>query len=158
MNPKNLTLCLAGGVSIGGAGLSTSETVVTLVVFVVIASSTVAVPVLGYLLARDRMAAPLDRLRDWLTANNAAVMSVLCSSSGPRSSERGWGDCDQSADPSRRRGDRGAVECVPAADPGGAACAHHVDRGRGHQEELQGVLNYLSSMGVRIVDVVTIPE
>ena len=46
-------------------------------VFVVIASSTVAVPVLGYLLARDRMAAPLDRLRDWLTANNAAVMSVL---------------------------------------------------------------------------------
>ena len=23
------------------------------------------------------MAAPLDRLRDWLTANNAAVMSVL---------------------------------------------------------------------------------
>jgi hypothetical protein len=77
VNPKNLTLCLAGGVSIGGAGLTTAETVLTLVVFVVIASSTVAVPVLGYLLARDRMAAPLGRLRDWLTANNAAVMSVL---------------------------------------------------------------------------------
>lgn len=26
------------------------------------------------------------------------------------------------------------------------------------QEELQGVLNYLSSMGVTVVDVVTIPE
>jgi hypothetical protein len=26
------------------------------------------------------------------------------------------------------------------------------------QEELQGVLNFLSSMGVRIVDVVTIPD
>jgi hypothetical protein len=26
------------------------------------------------------------------------------------------------------------------------------------QEELQGVLNYLSQMGVRIIDVVTIPD
>lgn len=26
------------------------------------------------------------------------------------------------------------------------------------QEELQGVLNYLSSMGITIIDVVTIPE
>jgi hypothetical protein len=35
------------------------------------------VAVIGYLTARERMAAPLERLRAWLTQNNAAVMAVL---------------------------------------------------------------------------------
>ena len=50
---------------------------VLIAVFVLIAASTVMVPVLAYLAARARMQAPLDRLRVWLTANNATVMSVL---------------------------------------------------------------------------------
>lgn len=77
VNPKNLTLCLAGGVAIGGGGLSTGHSVIAVVVFVVIGSCTVAVPVLGYLVARERMAGPLDELRGWLAANNATVMAVL---------------------------------------------------------------------------------
>ena len=77
VNPKNLTFCLAGGLSIGGAALTGEQTVVAIAVFVVIASSTVAVPVLGYLVARKQMATPLDELRGWLTQNNAVVMSVL---------------------------------------------------------------------------------
>jgi len=77
VNPKNLTLCLAGGLSIGGATLTGEQTVLAIVVFVVIASSTVAVPVLGYLVARRRMATTLDGLRSWLAENNAVVMSVL---------------------------------------------------------------------------------
>ena len=40
-------------------------------------SLTVAGPVVGYLLAGDRLQSPLDELRRWLTANNVAVMSVL---------------------------------------------------------------------------------
>jgi Sap-like sulfolipid-1-addressing protein len=77
VNPKNLTLCLAAGVTVGGADLSVGDASVALVVFVVIASSTVAVPVLGYLVAQRRMAQPLEELRAWLTDNNAVVMSVL---------------------------------------------------------------------------------
>jgi len=76
-NPKNLTLCLAGGATIGGADLSTTDTVVVLVVFVTIASSSVVAPVLAFLLAHDRMQEPLDNMRRRLTANNATVMSVL---------------------------------------------------------------------------------
>ncbi|HEY7102532.1 MAG TPA: GAP family protein [Mycobacteriales bacterium] len=53
------------------------QVVVAMVIFTLVAASTVAVPVLGYLAARDRMAAPLDRLRAWLTQHNAAVMAVL---------------------------------------------------------------------------------
>lgn len=77
LNPKNLTLGLAAGVTIGGAGLSGSDTTVALVVFVVLAASSVAVPVLAFLVAREQMQKPLDELRTWLTDNNATVMAVL---------------------------------------------------------------------------------
>ncbi|WP_244928094.1 GAP family protein [Nocardioides sp. W7] len=77
VNPKNLTLCLTGGVMIGCGALSAGEQVAAVVVFVVIGSCTVALPVLGYLTAQQRMQQPLDDLRQWLTAHNAAVMAVL---------------------------------------------------------------------------------
>jgi threonine/homoserine/homoserine lactone efflux protein len=77
VNPKNLALCLSGGLLIGSAGLSGGDEVVAVAVFVVIGSSSVAVPVLGYLVAQRRLAHPLDELKEWLTVNNAAVMSVV---------------------------------------------------------------------------------
>jgi threonine/homoserine/homoserine lactone efflux protein len=77
VNPKNLLLAASAGVSVGTAGLSDGEVVVTLAVFVVLAASSVLVPVVGYLAASTRMAAPLERLRSWLVQNNATVMSVL---------------------------------------------------------------------------------
>jgi hypothetical protein len=77
VNPKNLVLCLTGGVIIGSGGLSAGETVVAVAVFVLIGSCSVAIPVVGYLVAQQRMQGPLDELREWLTLNNSAVMSVL---------------------------------------------------------------------------------
>jgi hypothetical protein len=77
VNPKNLTLCLSAGVMIGGGALSVGETAVAVAVFVVLGSITVAGPVVGYLVAPDRMRGPLDELRTWMTAHNAAVMTVL---------------------------------------------------------------------------------
>ena len=77
VNPKNLLMCLAAGTTIGAAHLSGGEDVVAVAVFTVIAASTVAIPVIGYLTARSKMAGPLESLRDWLTQNNATVMVVL---------------------------------------------------------------------------------
>lgn len=76
-NPKNLTLCIAGGATIGGAGLDVGQAVIAGAVFVVVASISIAVPVIGYLVAADRMRGPLNEMREWLTVHNAAVMSVL---------------------------------------------------------------------------------
>ena len=42
-----------------------------------LAASTVAAPVIAYLIAPDSMAGPLKRMREWLAANNATVMAVL---------------------------------------------------------------------------------
>jgi len=77
VNPKNLLMCVAAGSAIGSAGLATGEVVGAIAVFTVIAASTVAVPVVGFLVAHERLRQPLDELRTWLQANNVAVMSVL---------------------------------------------------------------------------------
>jgi threonine/homoserine/homoserine lactone efflux protein len=77
INPKNLLLCLGAGATIGSALLPGGQEVVTVVVFTVIAASTVAIPAIGYLSARSRMTGPLDSLRGWLIRNNTIVMAVL---------------------------------------------------------------------------------
>ncbi len=78
LNPKNLTMCVAAGLEIGGVDeLGTDEIVLAIVIFVVLAASTVALPVVCFLVAQDRMRTPLNRLRDWLVQNNATVMTVL---------------------------------------------------------------------------------
>lgn len=77
VNPKNLLLAAGAGVSIGTAGLSAGAATVVVLIFVVVAASSVALPVIGYLVAADAMRGPLDSLRGWLVHNNATVMAVL---------------------------------------------------------------------------------
>lgn len=77
VNPKNLMLCVAAGVSIGSGGLDSSEQIVAVVVFAVIAAISVVGPVIAYQLASSKLAGPLDSLKGWLQANNQAVMAVL---------------------------------------------------------------------------------
>ncbi|MFK4729717.1 GAP family protein [Agromyces mediolanus] len=77
VNPKNLLMAVAAGVAIGSAGLSGGEATLAIVIFTVVAACSVAVPVIAYLLAAAKMAAPLESLRHWLVHNNATVMAVL---------------------------------------------------------------------------------
>ena len=76
-NPKVLLLAAAGGVVIGSAGLSTTETLVSVTAFTAIAAVTVALPVLLFIVLGERILVPLGRARDWLDANNAAVMAAV---------------------------------------------------------------------------------
>jgi threonine/homoserine/homoserine lactone efflux protein len=77
LNPKNLLLTVAAGTSIGAAKLGAGEATVAVIIFTVVASSTVAAPVVAFLIAAERMKKPLDDLGQWLVINNATVMSVL---------------------------------------------------------------------------------
>jgi len=77
LNPKNLLLAVAAGVSIGALPLSTGESVGAVVVFTVIAAMSVLVPVIAYLVAGSRLDPTLDTTKGWLIGNNAAVMAVL---------------------------------------------------------------------------------
>jgi threonine/homoserine/homoserine lactone efflux protein len=77
VNPKNLLMAVGAGVIIGSGGLPVGETTIAIVIFVLIAACSVAIPVIAYLVAAARMAAPLESLRGWLVHSNATVMAVL---------------------------------------------------------------------------------
>jgi len=75
--PKNLLLTLSAGTALAQVGVSTGEAVVSLIVFLVLGSTTIAGPVLYQRIGGNRAQSTLDGLKDWLTAHNAAVMTVL---------------------------------------------------------------------------------
>jgi len=76
-NPKIVLLAAAAGLAIGAAELSSAGTLGAAAVFTGLAATTVALPVLLYALLGARMLTPLASARDWLVANNAAVMAVV---------------------------------------------------------------------------------
>lgn len=77
VNPKNLLLCVSAGVTIGSADLSAGEKAVAIAVFTVLAAASVLAVVLGYAVAADRLRHTLDTTRQWLQANNHAVMAIV---------------------------------------------------------------------------------
>ncbi|MGY1693675.1 GAP family protein [Geodermatophilus sp. SYSU D00814] len=77
INPKNLGLCLAAGSTVGSAGLGAGGAAVAVGVYTVLAASTVAVPVLAYAVAAERMRKPLDGLHGWLVQENTVIMGTL---------------------------------------------------------------------------------
>lgn len=77
LNPKNLILTMAAAMTVSQYNLSTAESLVPLAVFVAIASSTVALAVLVYLLGGEKAEHVLTTWKAWLTHNNATVMAIL---------------------------------------------------------------------------------
>jgi hypothetical protein len=77
VNPKNLILTAGAAVGLAQLGLSTTDAVVATAVFVVVASLTIALPVLYALVGGERAQGTLDSAKAWLLAHNAAVMAVL---------------------------------------------------------------------------------
>jgi len=77
VNPKNLILTFGAATGLAQLGLSTTDAVVSLIVFVVVGSLTIAGPVLYYLLGGEKAKAELDQLKGWLSVHNAAVMAVV---------------------------------------------------------------------------------
>lgn len=70
-------LCLAGGLAIGTSGLAAGGKFLFAAIFVVLSASTVAIPIVGYLSAGDRLDDKLDRLKDWMEKNHAAMLAVV---------------------------------------------------------------------------------
>jgi hypothetical protein len=77
LTTKNVLLIAAAAVAISATDATSSQQAVALLIFALIASSTVIVPVVGYLIAGDRMDNVLASAKTWLIQNNSAVMGVL---------------------------------------------------------------------------------
>ena len=76
-NPKNLILAAGAGATIAEAGLSGSDDAVVVILFVLVASVTIAGAVLVYLFGGEKAQHVLDGWKAWLGEHNAAVMTVL---------------------------------------------------------------------------------
>ncbi|WP_313815473.1 GAP family protein [Citricoccus sp.] len=77
VNPKNLVMSASAGLAIGSAGTAPGVSAAVVVIFTVLAGATVWVPVVGFLLASERLRAPLEKLRIWLVQQNSTIMSIL---------------------------------------------------------------------------------
>ena len=72
-----LTMCALAGLAIGSGGVGRAAVWTTAAIFVTVAASTVAIPVLAYAGAGDRLDEPMARLKDWMEKNNAALLAAI---------------------------------------------------------------------------------
>ena len=77
VRPEVLILCAAGGLAIGTGGLSVAGAWTSGAVFVVVSASTVAIPILAFVAAGDRLDDALERLKVWMEQNHAAMMGAI---------------------------------------------------------------------------------
>jgi hypothetical protein len=70
-------LSVAAGAGLAQLGLSTGDSVVSLLVFVVIGSLTIAGPVGCYFAGGEDAEARLNEMKDWLAIHNGAVTAVV---------------------------------------------------------------------------------
>jgi len=77
VNPKNLALTLAAAASIAQAGLSDGDEFVAIMVFVALASVTVAGAVLFYVAVPAKATGPLTSVKEFMSEHNAVIMMVI---------------------------------------------------------------------------------
>lgn len=77
INPKVLFICAAAGLAIGTAGVSEPGRWSAMVWFVVVAGSTVAIPILAYAVAGSRLDEPLARVKDWMERQHAVLIAGI---------------------------------------------------------------------------------
>ena len=77
LRPEVLLLCAAAGLAVGNSDLSAAGQLVAAAFFVVVAGSTVAIPILSYAGAGDRLDDTLERVKVWMEENHGALLAII---------------------------------------------------------------------------------
>lgn len=77
VNPKVLFICAAAGLAIGTEGLGRPGVWLGVALYVAVAGSTVALPILAYAVSGDRLDQPLTRLKEWMERQHAMLVAVI---------------------------------------------------------------------------------
>jgi Sap, sulfolipid-1-addressing protein len=72
-----LIMCALAGLAVGGDGLSVTDEWTAGVIFVAVAASSVAIPILAYAAAGHRLDDPMAQLKAWMEKNNAALLAAI---------------------------------------------------------------------------------
>ena len=78
VNPKNLLLTVGAAAAIAQTGIPAGQQAVALGVFIVVGTLGPGIPVAIYFAMGERAKQPLESLKAWMGAHNAAIMAVLC--------------------------------------------------------------------------------
>ena len=76
-NPKNLLLAVAGGAAIAQTGIPGGQQAIAYLIFALIGTLGVGIPVVIYFVMGARSEKLLTGLKEWMTQYNAVIMSVL---------------------------------------------------------------------------------
>jgi Kef-type K+ transport system membrane component KefB len=77
-NPKNLLLAVAGAAAIAQTGIPGGQQAIAYLIFALIGTAGVGIPVIIYFAMGARSEKLLAGLKDWMSAHNAVIMAVLC--------------------------------------------------------------------------------
>jgi hypothetical protein len=77
LRPEVLVLSAAAGLAIGTGGLSVAGAWTAGAVFVAVSASTVAIPILAFAAAGDRLDDALERLKAWMEQNHATMLAAI---------------------------------------------------------------------------------
>jgi len=72
-----LIMCALAGLAVGSDGLAVADEWTAGVIFVAVAASSVAIPVLAYAAAGHRLDEAMTRLKAWMEQNNAALLTAI---------------------------------------------------------------------------------
>jgi hypothetical protein len=77
LRPEVLIVCAAAGLAIGTGGFGVAGAWISGAVFVAVSASTVAIPILAFVGAGDRLDEQMERLKDWMEQNHAAMEAAI---------------------------------------------------------------------------------
>lgn len=76
-NPKNLLLSLSAGAAAGAVTQSISEDGLAILLFGLIATSTIVIPTILFSFMGDKISHKLDEMKNWLIYNNDTITAVM---------------------------------------------------------------------------------
>jgi threonine/homoserine/homoserine lactone efflux protein len=77
-NPKNLLLAVGGAAAIAQTGIPGGQQAIAYLIFALIGTLGVGIPVVIYFAMGARSERLLTGLKDWMSVHNAVIMTVLC--------------------------------------------------------------------------------
>ncbi|OBK44635.1 GAP family protein [Mycobacterium kubicae] len=77
VRPEVLIVCAVAGLAIGTSGLGVAAGWISAAFFVVVAASTVGIPIVAYAGAGQRLDDSLTRVKIWMEQNSAALVAVV---------------------------------------------------------------------------------
>jgi Sap, sulfolipid-1-addressing protein len=77
VRPEVLIICALAGLALGTGRLSVAGLCIAGAFFVAASASSVAIPILSYVAAGDRLDDALERLKAWMERNHSALLAVV---------------------------------------------------------------------------------